>query len=276
MRFTKMQGAGNDYIYIDCFKEKIEDHAGLAKKLSDRHFGIGGDGVIYICPSETADFKMDLYNADGSHARMCGNGIRCLGKYVYERGLTDKLEISVETPSGIKQLSLNLAQGKVVSVSVDMGEPVLEPEQIPVKAEGDSAVKMPLRVSGGEYEVTCVSMGTPHAVVFMDEIDYLVLPQLGPKFENHQAFPQRTNTEFVEVVDCANIKMRTWERGSGETLASGTGACAAVVAGVLTNQCGREVTVKVRGGELFIHWDEKTGHVMMTGDCVEIFEGEMN
>lgn len=276
MRFTKMQGAGNDYIYIDCFKETVENPAELARKLSDRHFGIGGDGVIYICPSDAADFKMDLYNADGSHAKMCGNGIRCLGKYVYELGLTEKTAISVETPSGIKQLTLNLEDGKVVSVSVDMGAPILEPAQIPVKTEGENALKMVLRVSGGEYEVSCVSMGTPHTVIFMDEIDYLVLPQLGPKFENHKVFPQRTNAEFVEVVDRANIKMRTWERGSGETLASGTGACAAVVAGVLTGQCDREVTVKVRGGELFINWDENTGHVMMTGDCVKIFEGEID
>lgn len=275
MRFSKMQGAGNDYIYIDCFSEKVDNPSALAKTLSDRHFGVGGDGLILICPSDTADFRMDFYNADGSRAQMCGNGIRCLGKYVYERGLTDKLNICVQTLSGNKELTLHKEGDKIASVTVDMGEPALRPDLIPVMLEGESVVSRPLRISGGVYEVTCVSLGNPHAVVIMDEVDYLVLTELGPKFENHPAFPQRTNAEFVQILAPDLIKTRTWERAVGETLASGTGASAAVVASILNGRCARDVTVLVRGGRLSIKWDESDNHVYLTGDAVHIFDGEM-
>ena len=262
MRFSKMQGAGNDYIYIDCFSEKVDNPSALAKTLSDRHFGVGGDGLILICPSDTADFRMDFYNADGSRAQMCGNGIRCLGKYVYERGLTDKLNICVQTLSAQGTHAAQRGRQNCVGDG-RYGEPALRPDLIPVMLEGESVVSRPLRISGS-VEVTCVSLGNPHAVVIMDEIDYLVLTELGPKFENHPAFPQRTNAEFVQILAPDLIKTRTWERAVGETLASGTGASAAVVASILNGRCARDVTVLVRGGRLSIKWDESDNHVYLT------------
>ncbi len=219
MKFTKMQGLGNDYVYVNCFEEKIETPSELAAKISDRHFGVGSDGLIMINPSEKADFEMEMYNADGSRGEMCGNGIRCVGKYVYDYGLTDKTEISVETLGGVKYLSLNVEDGKVRSVRVDMGSPVLRPADIPVRCEGERAVDVPVNVDGTEYRMTCVSMGNPHAVVFVDDVETFPLEAVGPKFENHEVFPNRVNTEFVRVVDRKTAEMRVWERGSGETMA---------------------------------------------------------
>ena len=269
-----MQGTGNDYIFINCFREKVEDPSALARKLSDRHFGIGSDGLILIGPSEKADFMMSVFNADGSQAQMCGTGIRCLGKYVFERGMTGSRQLRVETLGGVREIYLNEKGGIVASVTVDMGRPVLEPSEIPVDVAGDRAVSVPLLVSGVTYNVTCVSMGNPHVVVFLDEIDYLVLTQLGPRFERHEAFPRRTNAEFVRIISNDKMKMRVWERGVGETLACGTGACASVVAGALNGYCGKKVAVTVKGGQLDVEWSDD-GRVYLTGDAVQVFDGEL-
>lgn len=275
MRFTKMQGLGNDYVYVNCFKEKIENPSGLAVKISDRHFGVGSDGLIMINPSDRADFEMEMYNADGSRGEMCGNGIRCVAKYVYDYGLTDKTQISVETLGGIKYLDLTVEDGKVSLVKVDMGKPELAPEKVPVKADGDRAVDEPIAVDGDEYRMTCVSMGNPHAVVFVDcDVRELPLEMIGPKFENHERFPNRVNTEFVRVLDRKTVEMRVWERGSGETLACGTGACAVAVACVLNGRTDDEVTVKLLGGDLLIKWDREKDTVFMTGPAKVVFEGE--
>ena len=276
MKFTKMQGLGNDYVYVNCFEEKIETPSELAAKISDRHFGVGSDGLIMIKPSEKADFEMEMYNADGSRGEMCGNGIRCVGKYVYDYGLTDKTEISVETLGGVKYLSLNVEDGKVRSVRVDMGSPVLRPADIPVRCEGERAVDVPVNVDGTEYRMTCVSMGNPHAVVFVDDVETFPLEAVGPKFENHEVFPNRVNTEFVRVLDRKTAEMRVWERGSGETLACGTGACAVAVACVLNGMGEDEMTVKLLGGDLLIQWDRENDKVYMTGPAETVFDGVWN
>lgn len=275
MKFTKMQGIGNDYVYVNCFEEKVEDPAALAKFVSDRHFGIGSDGLILIKPSKNADFTMDMYNADGSQGEMCGNGIRCVAKYVYDYGLTDKTSISVETLAGIKYLDLTVEDGKVVLVKVDMGKPMLRPEEVPVVSEKEEVIDEPITVDGQEYRMTCVSMGNPHAVVFIDQdVKEFPLETVGVKFENHERFPKRVNTEFVNVLDRHTAQMRVWERGSGETLACGTGACAVAVACALNGLTEDEVTVKLLGGDLQIKWDREKNTVYMTGPAEVVFDGE--
>lgn len=275
MKFTKMQGLGNDYVYVNCFKEKIENPSELAVRISDRHFGVGSDGLIMINPSEKADFEMEMYNADGSRGEMCGNGIRCVAKYVYDYGLTDKTSISVETLGGIKYLDLTVEDGKVSLVKVDMGRPELEPSRIPVVAEGDRAVDEPITVDGKEYRMTCVSMGNPHAVVYVDcDVKELPLEEIGPGFEHHERFPKRVNTEFVRVLDRKTVEMRVWERGSGETLACGTGACAVALSSALNGLTEDEVTVKLLGGDLRIQWDRERDTVYMTGPAAVVFDGE--
>ncbi len=280
MRFTKMQGLGNDYVYVNCFEEEVKDPSAVAVKVSDRHFGIGSDGLILIKPSENADFEMEMYNADGSRGEMCGNGIRCVAKYVYDYGLTDQKQISVETLGGIKYLDLTVANGKVKQVKVDMGKPVLEAKQIPILLdqadagkENLSVVDVPITVGGREYRMTGVSMGNPHAVVFLDDVKNLQIEEIGPLFEHHAYFPNRINTEFVKVLDRHTVEMRVWERGSGETLACGTGACAVAVACVLNGLTEREVTVKLLGGDLLIRWDEEKDTVFMTGPAEAVFDG---
>ncbi len=276
MKFTKMHGIGNDYVYINCLEETVENPSELAVKISDRHFGIGSDGLILIRPSEIADFEMEMYNADGSRGEMCGNGIRCVGKYVYDRGLTDQTHITVETLGGIKQLELLTENKKAVQIRVDMGRPEFAAEKIPVRAEQKEVINAPLIVNGREYPVTCVSMGNPHCVVFLEEdVRNLNLPEIGPHFENHEKFPQRINTEFVNVLDQRTLRMRVWERGSGETLACGTGACAAAAAAIVNGYTDKEVTVRLLGGDLKIQWDGKSGTVYMTGTAAFVFDGEI-
>lgn len=275
MKFTKMQGLGNDYVYVNCFKEKIDNPPELARRISDRHFGVGSDGLIMINPSDKADFEMEMYNADGSRGEMCGNGIRCVAKYVYDYGLTDKTHISVETLGGIKYLDLTVEEEKVKMVKVDMGKPELEPLKIPVKASGDKAVDEPILAGGNEYRMTCVSMGNPHAVIFIGcDVREFPLEEIGPKFENHERFPNRVNTEFVRVIDRRTAEMRVWERGSGETLACGTGACAVAVACALNGFTEDEVTVRLLGGDLQIRWDREKDTVFMTGPAEVVFDGE--
>lgn len=275
MKFTKMQGIGNDYVYVNCLQETIENPSELAKKISDRHYGVGSDGLIMINPSDKADFEMEMYNADGSRGEMCGNGIRCVAKYVYDYGLTDKTSISVETLAGIKYLDLTVEDGKVVLVKVDMGKPMLRPEEVPVVSEKEEVIDEPITVDGQEYRMTCVSMGNPHAVVFIDQdVKELPLETVGVKFENHERFPKRVNTEFVNVLDRHTAQMRVWERGSGETLACGTGACAVAVACALNGLTEDEVTVKLLGGDLQIKWDREKNTVYMTGPAEVVFDGE--
>ena len=275
MKFTKMQGLGNDYVYVNCFKEKIDNPPEVAKIVSDRHFGIGSDCLIMINPSKVADFEMEMYNADGSRGEMCGNGIRCVAKYVYDYGLTDKTSISVETLAGIKYLDLTVEDGKVVLVKVDMGKPMLRPEEVPVVSEKEEVIDEPITVDGQEYRMTCVSMGNPHAVVFIDQdVKEFPLETVGVKFENHERFPKRVNTEFVNVLDRHTAQMRVWERGSGETLACGTGACAVAVACALNGLTEDEVTVKLLGGDLQIKWDREKNTVYMTGPAEVVFDGE--
>lgn len=276
MKFTKMQGLGNDYIYVNGFQEEIKAPGEAAKRLSDRHFGVGADGLILIKPSQKADFTMEMYNADGSQGAMCGNGIRCVGKYVYDYGLTDQREITVETKSGIKALRLTVQDGKVSQVEVDMGEPELAPEKIPVLLEGETVIGREVRVGEQTYRITCVSMGNPHCVTMVEEVRGLDLAKIGPAFENHAMFPDRVNTEFIRVLDRKNIEMRVWERGSGETLACGTGACAVAVACALNGWTDEEVTVHLLGGDLRIRWDRETNRVFMTGPAVTVFEGEID
>lgn len=276
MKFTKMQGCGNDYIYVDCTKELIENIPETAIEVSDRHFGIGSDGLILIRPSDKADFMMDIYNQDGSRAKMCGNGIRCVGKYVYDNHLTDKTRLHIETLGGIKTLDLYLEQGEVSSVKVNMGNPILKPSLIPVRSDLERMINEPILVNSKEYKITCISMGNPHAVVFVDDLNQLPIQQLGPLFEHHELFPDRVNTEFVQVIDRKHIKMRVWERGSGETLACGTGTCASVMACILNGLTDHEVTVAVLGGELEISYDERDNTLYMTGPAVKVFDGEIN
>ena len=276
MKFTKLHGCGNDYVYVNLFEEKIENPAELSIKVSDRHFGIGSDGLITIGPSDRADFTMHIYNADGSEAEMCGNGVRCVGKYVYDHGLTDKTEVEVETGAGIMVLQLNVVNGKVETVCVDMGEPAFAPEEIPVLAEGKQVIDAPIFVGDKEWKMTCVSMGNPHAVVFVEDVKNFEIEKYGPLFENHERFPKRTNTEFVEVLSRTEANMRVWERGSAETWACGTGTCATVVACILNGLTDRKVLVHLLGGDLTIEWDEETNHVFMTGPATEVFNGEYN
>ena len=275
MKFTKMHGCGNDYVYVNLFEEKIDDPAALSIEISDRHFGIGSDGLITIGPSDQADFRMRIYNADGSEAEMCGNGIRCVAKYVYDHKLTDKTEITVQTGAGIKTLKLFVEGDKVEQVTVDMGEPELSPAQIPVVADGDKVIDEPIEVCGKEWRMTCVSMGNPHAIVFVDNVESFELEKYGPHFENHERFPKRTNTEFVHVVSRNEAYMRVWERGSAETWACGTGTCATVMACILNGKTDNKVLVHLRGGDLTIEYDEKTNHVFMTGPATEVFNGEI-
>ena len=275
MKFTKMHGCGNDYVYVNLFEEQIENPANVSIAVSDRHFGIGSDGLITIGASEIADFRMRIYNADGSEAEMCGNGIRCVAKYVYDHKLTDKTEITVETGAGVKTLQLTVEDDKVTLVRVDMGEPILTPDEIPVVADGDRVVDEPIVVDDKEWRMTCVSMGNPHAVVFVDDVAHFELEKYGPLFENHVRFPKRTNTEFVQIISRNEAIMRVWERGSAETWACGTGTCATVMACILNGLTDNDVLVHLRGGDLRIVYDEKSNHVFMTGPATEVFEGEI-
>ena len=277
MKFTKMQGCGNDYIYVDGAKEQIapERKVEIVKRLSDRHFGIGGDGVIFVNPSTEADFEMEMYNMDGSRSEMCGNGIRCVAKFVYDKGLTDKTSISIISCGKIKYIDLFVENGKVSTVKVNMGTPILKASDVPVVSDMEESIGDVIEVGGTEYKMTCVSMGNPHAVVFMDEVTSMDLEKIGPMFENHVRFPNRVNAEFVRVIDEENVEMRVWERGSGETLACGTGACATVVACVLNGLTKEKVTVKLLGGDLQIQWDRVSNQVYMTGPATTVFEGEV-
>ena len=280
MKFTKMHGAGNDYIYVNCFEETVENPEELSIKLSDRHFGIGGDGLILIMPSKVADFKMRMFNNDGSEGKMCGNGTRCIGKYVYDYHLTDKKEITLETLSGIKTLKLFTNENdKVTSVTVDMGKAILKSSEVPVKSNLDTFINQPVDVNGTTYNMTCVSMGNPHAVIFMPKntIDNLDLEHMGKYFENNEIFPDKVNTEFVEVWDSTTLKMRVWERGTGETLACGTGTCATVVASVLNGYCeyNQDILIHLRGGDLKVKY-QKDGEVFMTGNAIKVFDGKID
>ena len=277
LTFSKMHGIGNDYIYINCFQETVTDPEKLSIFMSNVRFGVGSDGLVLILPSEVADFRMRIFNADGSEAMMCGNATRCVGKYVYEHGMTDKTEVSLETNSGIKYLTLyvNEATNKVDAVKVDMGKAILKPAEIPVADDGDRFIAKPVVVDGVSYDMTCVSMGNPHAIVYMDDLENLEIEKIGPKFENHIDFPDRINTEFVKVIDRHILQMRVWERGSGETLACGTGTCATAVAAVLNGLCDRRVLVHLLGGDLEIEWNEEDGCVYMTGPATTVFDGEI-
>ncbi len=275
MKFTKMHGCGNDYVYVNLFEEKVNNPDEVSIKVSDRHFGIGSDGLITIGPSDIADFRMRIYNADGSEAEMCGNGIRCVAKYVYDHKLTDKTEISVESGGGVKYLTLYVENEKVQQVRVDMGEPILEAKQIPVIADTNQVVDAPIQVGGRTWNMTCVSMGNPHAVVFIDDTESFELEKYGPLFENHERFPQRTNTEFVQVLSRSEANMRVWERGSAETWACGTGTCACVMACILNGKTDDKVLVHLRGGDLTIEYNRETNHVFMTGPATEVFTGEI-
>ena len=274
MKFTKMHGTGNDYIYVNGFEDKLENPSEAAVKLSDRRFGIGSDGLILILPSDVADCRMEMFNADGSIGKMCGNGIRCVAKYVYDRGLVKKDVLRVETRSGVKTLQLRVEDGKVASVRVNMGQPELDPEKIPVLFSKDRMVDEEVYTpSGNVWRVTCVSMGNPHAVIFVDDVEGLNLPAIGPEMEKHAMFPERANIEFAQVTGPHEVQMRVWERGSGETLACGTGACACAVASVLTGKADRDVTVHLRGGDLHVFWDPDTDDVYMEGPAAFVFDG---
>ncbi len=276
MKFTKMQGIGNDYVYVNCFREQVADPEKTAVLVSDRHFGVGADGLILIKPSQRADFEMDMYNADGSRGAMCGNGIRCVAKYVYDYGLTDKTRITVDTMSGVKTLDLFVEDGKVTRVKVDMGAPELTAAGIPAQFEKEQVVNEPLSVGGAEYRITCVSMGNPHCVVPVEDVDGFDIEKTGPMFENHPMFPDRVNTEFIRVLDERTVQMRVWERGSGETWACGTGACAVAVACALNGWTKDQVLVHLRGGDLEILWDREKNTVFMTGPAAVVFEGEID
>ncbi len=290
MKFTKMQGCGNDYVYVNGFEEKIsqEQKPEVVRKLSDRHFGIGGDGVIFINPSDEADCEMEMYNADGSRSEMCGNGIRCVAKFVYDKGIVDKEQFTVISAGQIKYMELtveksdnpedknyNNGRGVATKIRVNMGSPILVPARVPVAIEGDSAIDVPIEVQGQEYRMTCVSMGNPHAVIFAEGVADMDLAKIGPDFENHKCFPNRTNTEFVEIIDRQHVFMRVWERGTGETLACGTGCCATAVACVLNDKTDDKVTVKVLGGELLIEWNREKNLIYMTGPAETVFEGKV-
>lgn len=277
MEFTKMHGTGNDYVYVNCMEQELPNPGAISEYISHRRFGIGSDGLIMICKSDVADFKMRMFNADASEGKMCGNGTRCIAKYVYDKGLTDKTEITLETNSGIKYLTLFPENGKVEFVEVDMSKAILTPKDIPVNSDKERFISEPVEVDGKEYKITCVSMGNPHAIVYMDDIKDLELEKIGPSFENHKLFPDRINTEFIEVIDSHTLNMRVWERGSGETFACGTGACASVVASVLNGYCNHdeEVTVHLRGGDLKITWNSD-GTVIMKGPAALICDGDVD
>ena len=278
MKFTKMHGIGNDYVYVNCFKETVKNPEAVARFVSDRHFGIGSDGLILIKPTPLADCEMEMYNLDGSKGAMCGNGIRCVAKYAYDYGIVDKTEITVATGSGIKTLQLFPENGKVKTVRVNMGAPILKPADIPLRLDGESAVSVPIEVNGKEYRFTGVSMGNPHAVVYTEDVEHLDIEKIGPSFENHPMFPDRVNTEFVKVLDRHTVQMRVWERGSGETLACGTGACAVAVSSILNGLVDGDapVTVKLLGGDLEIFWNRQENLVYMTGPAATVFDGEID
>ena len=275
IKFTKMHGLGNDYVYMDAIHQKIENESSLAKFVSNRHFGIGSDGLILICTSQIADFKMRMFNSDGSEAEMCGNGIRCVGKFVYDKGLTNKENITIETLAGIKQLKLNIKDGKVLTVKVDMGEPILEAEKIPVKSNEFPVKNLKLKALDKEFIFTCVSMGNPHAITIVENVDNFDVQKYGSIIEIDNIFPKKTNVEFIEIKDRKNIKMRVWERGAGETLACGTGACATAVACNLNGLTDKNVKVELLGGTLEIEWNKEDNHIYMTGPAVTVFEGEL-
>lgn len=278
MKFTKMQGIGNDYVYINCFEETVKDPSAVARFVSDRHFGIGSDGLILIRPSQVADCEMDMYNLDGSQGAMCGNGIRCVAKYVFDHGIINKTSISIATKSGIKYVDLTVKDGKASLIRVNMGSPILQATQIPVVADTEQVIDAPIQVDGQEYHYTAVSMGNPHAIVYVEDTDSLDLAKIGPSFENHVNFPDRINTEFVQILDEHTVKMRVWERGSGETLACGTGACAVAVASILNGHVSPDtpVTVKLLGGDLQIFWNRSENLVYMTGSAVTVFDGQID
>lgn len=276
MKFTKMQGIGNDYLYFNCFEEKIENPSELSIKLSDRHFGVGSDGIILIEPSDQADCRMDIYNADGSRAMMCGNGIRCVGKYVYERGLVKKDVLKVDTMSGAKTLYLDVENGIVRSVKVDMGKPVFRSAAIPVQFPKETVIDEPITVDGTEYRMTCVSMGNPHCILFVDDVEGIAIEKIGPQMEHNPIFPDRANIEFVQVLNSGEARMRVWERGSGETWACGTGACAAAVSCAVNRKTGRKIKMHLKGGDLSIEWDDQTDTVFMQGPAEFVFEGTVN
>ena len=274
INFTKMHGIGNDYVYINDTESIIKNPNELSKKISDRHFGIGSDGLILIRNSDIADFKMSMFNADGSEAQMCGNGIRCVAKYVYDNKLTNKKSLKIETLAGIKTLELNVQDGQVFEVTVDMGEPILEPRKIPVNSNLKEFINQEIKVNDINYFATCVSMGNPHTIIFVKDVDDFRVCEIGKEIENNkELFPQKTNVEFIEVLDAHNLRMRVWERGSGETLACGTGACASLVAGHLNNLCKSQAFVYLKGGILNIKWDKKTNHVFLTGGATKVFDG---
>lgn len=277
IKFTKMHGLGNDYVYIDCTeKQKIKNISSLAQFISNRHFGVGSDGLILICKSDIADFKMRMFNYDGTEAEMCGNGIRCVGKFVYDKGLTKKDNITVETLAGIKKLKFNIKEGNVETVEVDMGEPILEPDKIPVISEEAIVKNLKIKARENEFKFTCVSMGNPHAITIVDNTKDFNIEKYGPVLEKDEHFPRRANIEFIELVDKNNIKMRVWERGAGETLACGTGACASVVACALNGYIENEANVELLGGTLKIRWDKENNHIYMTGPATTVFEGEID
>ena len=273
IKFTKMQGLGNDYVYMDAIHQKIENESSLAQFVSNRHFGIGSDGLILICKSDIADFKMRMFNSDGSEAEMCGNGIRCVGKFVYDKGLTDKTTVTVETLAGIKTLELNTKEGKVETVKVDMGEPILNPKEIPVISDEEPVKNLMLEAEGRKFKITCVSMGNPHAITEVEDTEKFDVEKYGKVLEVDKAFPNKTNVEFIQIVDKNHVKMRVWERGAGETLACGTGACATAVACYLNGKTDRNVEVELLGGKLYIEWNEENNHIFMTGPAVTVFEG---
>lgn len=275
LEFTKIHGLGNDYIFINAIKNTIKNPGQLSVKMSDRNFGVGSDGIILILESKSADFKMRMFNSDGSESEMCGNGIRGFAKYVYDHELTDKKDISVETAAGIKYLNLKIKNAKVISVKVDMGEPIVERTRIPMNGDPGTVIEEPLTLDDGvTFDITAVSMGNPHAVIFVEDSTNFPVEKYGTLIENHVAFPNRTNVEFVEILNSNEANQRTWERGAGETLACGTGACAVTVAGFLAKKLEKNTTIHLRGGDLEIEWDEETNHIFMTGPAVEVFTGE--
>lgn len=276
MKFTKMHGIGNDYIYIDAVANEVSDPAGLSRRLSERHFGVGSDGLVLILPSEICDFRMRMFNPDGTEAEMCGNASRCVAKYVYDRRMTDKKEFTLETGAGVKYVTVHTDEmDEAESVTIDMGEPILKPSLVPVSLDGDVVVDREIVVDGTPYRITCVSMGNPHCIIYTENIGLLDIKAIGPKIESFGLFPRKTNVEFVEVIDESNIKMRVWERGTGETLACGTGACATLVASVLNGKSDRKATLHLLGGDLELEWDKTTKHVLMTGPAVTVYEGEL-
>jgi diaminopimelate epimerase len=275
MKFTKMQGLGNDYVYVNCLYQTIDNPKEVARFVSDRHFGIGSDGLVLIMKSDNADFRMRMFNSDGSEAEMCGNAIRCVGKYVFDNKLTQSTKIKIETLSGIKILDMSVREDKVYLVTVDMGEPILNPKNIPVVSDKELFVSEPVTIDDIVYMVTCVSMGNPHAISYVKDVQNFPLEVTGPKMETNKLYPKKINSEFVQVVDRNTLKMRVWERGAGETLACGTGACAVLVASVLNGLCERKATIKLLGGDLIIEWNEADNHVYMTGPAVKVFDGEI-